>query len=204
MSENGKLETRWRKKSKRGVSPIIATILLVAITVVLAAVLYVLISGLAKGPGNTPLGSAWALGTPTESSSPGAATSTATAVFSVEQASSGITVGSVSFVIKSSGGTPLAASSFAVTGATAEAITATLTTFSGTTIGVYSFSTNTWGSFGTGYTSGTPLTPGMVLTVTVTDTGAAMTAAPALFGQGDFLSTVGSGSFSGTVPTNIP
>jgi archaeal type IV pilus assembly protein PilA len=37
---------RWKKSRKRGVSPIIATILLVAITVVLAAVLYVLISGL--------------------------------------------------------------------------------------------------------------------------------------------------------------
>jgi len=53
---------RWRKKSKRGVSPIIATILLVAITVVLAAVLYILISGLTKGPGNTPIGTALALG----------------------------------------------------------------------------------------------------------------------------------------------
>lgn len=52
---------RWRQKSKRGVSPIIATILLVAITVVLAAVLYILISGLTKGPGNTPLGTALAM-----------------------------------------------------------------------------------------------------------------------------------------------
>jgi flagellin-like protein len=49
---------RWRRKNKRAVSPIIATILLVAITVVLAAVLYVLISGLVHGPGNTPIGSA--------------------------------------------------------------------------------------------------------------------------------------------------
>src|SRR5579875_3641112 len=37
---------RWRKTGKRAVSPIIATILLVAITVVLAAVLYILVSGL--------------------------------------------------------------------------------------------------------------------------------------------------------------
>jgi flagellin-like protein len=54
----------WRKKNKRGVSPIIATILLVAITVVLAAVLYVLISGLVKGPGNTPIGSAFGMSAP--------------------------------------------------------------------------------------------------------------------------------------------
>ena len=45
---------RWRKSRKRGVSPIIATILLVAITVVLAAVLYVLISGLTHTGASTP------------------------------------------------------------------------------------------------------------------------------------------------------
>ncbi|MFY9717063.1 MAG: archaellin/type IV pilin N-terminal domain-containing protein [Thermoplasmata archaeon] len=43
-----------RRNSKRGVSPIIATILLVAITVVLAAVLYVLVSGLTKTGANVP------------------------------------------------------------------------------------------------------------------------------------------------------
>ncbi len=43
-----------RKSRKRGVSPIIATILLVAITVVLAAVLYVLVSGLTKTSTSTP------------------------------------------------------------------------------------------------------------------------------------------------------
>ncbi len=43
------------RKNKRGVSPIIATILLVAITVVIAAVLYVLVSGYLKGTGGTPL-----------------------------------------------------------------------------------------------------------------------------------------------------
>lgn len=44
----------WRKGRKRGVSPIIATILLVAITVVLAAVLYVLVSGLTRTGASTP------------------------------------------------------------------------------------------------------------------------------------------------------
>jgi flagellin-like protein len=44
----------WRKSRKRGVSPIIATILLVAITVVLAAVLYVLVSGLIHTGASTP------------------------------------------------------------------------------------------------------------------------------------------------------
>jgi flagellin-like protein len=53
----------WRKKRNRAVSPIIATILLVAITVVLAAVLYILIQNYTKGSGTAaPLGSDVAFG----------------------------------------------------------------------------------------------------------------------------------------------
>ena len=65
MNVWGKNERSWRKARKRGVSPIIATILLVAITVVLAAVLYVLISGLTGGGvGSKPIGSAFTAGNP--------------------------------------------------------------------------------------------------------------------------------------------
>ncbi len=42
------------RKDEDAVSPVIATILMVAITVVLAAVLYVMVSGLITGPGNAP------------------------------------------------------------------------------------------------------------------------------------------------------
>jgi archaeal type IV pilus assembly protein PilA len=42
------------RKDEEAVSPVIATILMVAITVVLAAVLYVMVSGLITGPGGTP------------------------------------------------------------------------------------------------------------------------------------------------------
>jgi archaeal type IV pilus assembly protein PilA len=45
------------RKDEQAVSPVIATILMVAITVVLAAVLYVMVSGLISGPGGTP--TAW-------------------------------------------------------------------------------------------------------------------------------------------------
>jgi flagellin-like protein len=41
------------RKDEKGVSPVIATILMVAITVVLAAVLYVMVTGLLSGPGAT-------------------------------------------------------------------------------------------------------------------------------------------------------
>jgi flagellin-like protein len=68
MNVFGKNERSWRKARKRAVSPIIATILLVAITVVLAAVLYVLISGLTGGGvGSKPIGSAFSAGAPTVS-----------------------------------------------------------------------------------------------------------------------------------------
>jgi flagellin-like protein len=42
-------------KNKEGVSPVIATILMVAITVVLAAVLYVMVSGYMTGGGGSPV-----------------------------------------------------------------------------------------------------------------------------------------------------
>ena len=54
---------RRARARRRGVSPIIATILLVAITVVLAAVLYVLISGLTHSSASTPY--SINIGTPT-------------------------------------------------------------------------------------------------------------------------------------------
>jgi len=54
MHMNRSRSARFRRNRKRGVSPIIATILLVAITVVLAAVLYVLVSGLTKSGASTP------------------------------------------------------------------------------------------------------------------------------------------------------
>lgn len=43
---------------RRGVSPVIATILMVAITVVLAAVLYVMVSGYMQGGGMSPVAGA--------------------------------------------------------------------------------------------------------------------------------------------------
>ena len=55
---------RWRGAPVRAVEPMVATILLVAITVVLAAVLYVLVSGLSYGTKTAPLGSTFSWGNP--------------------------------------------------------------------------------------------------------------------------------------------
>jgi flagellin-like protein len=52
------LKKIWRmRKSREAVSPVIATILMVAITVVLAAVLYVMVMGFGTTGNQTPLGS---------------------------------------------------------------------------------------------------------------------------------------------------
>jgi flagellin-like protein len=115
------IERRWRKKGKRGVSPIIATILLVAITVVLAAVLYILISGLTKGPGNTPV------------SSGGGTVYTMTIT-----PSSGLTPASLNFEVTSSSGTILASgTSIQIVGP------------NGCGLATYTFSTNAWAAGGT-------------------------------------------------------
>ncbi len=107
MNVFGKRERSWRKAHKRGVSPIIATILLVAITVVLAAVLYVLISGLTKGPGSTPIGSAFGFGTAQQSSSNHCGANAGKGCYSIgiASASSSVTTATVSFALQS-GGSP--------------------------------------------------------------------------------------------------
>src|SRR5271154_7597489 len=89
----------WRRAHKRGVSPIIATILLVAITVVLAAVLYILISGLTKGPGTTPLGTSLALGAPNEAQKGAGATTNNWYNFTVQSAGGGIILNNIQFQV---------------------------------------------------------------------------------------------------------
>ncbi len=109
-------ERSFRMRRKRAVSPIIATILLVAITVVLAAVLYILISNLTKGPGNTPIGSAFGYGHFTQESVlhgttalSGCAVPTAGTdyceIVQVAQASSGLSTAGIGFSLDNPTGT---------------------------------------------------------------------------------------------------
>jgi flagellin-like protein len=168
-------ERRWRKKGKRGVSPIIATILLVAITVVLAAVLYILISGLTKGPGNTPLGTALTLGTPLENSVAGKFWYN----FTVQAAGGGLVMNNLNFQIQSSGGgivTPLAGWTLNVIGLTA------------TSVASYNMVAGTWT---TGPT--TALSSSMVISL-LTQTSM----------SGNTFVVSGAGSFQGTVNTAVP
>ncbi len=113
MNVFGQRERSWRKARKRAVSPIIATILLVAITVVLAAVLYVLISGLTHGPSSAPLGTNFSWGVPVNTTGVATtgcgATSTAHAFcYSLEIAGSSVTTSNFILALRNSAGATVA------------------------------------------------------------------------------------------------
>ncbi len=174
-------QRQWRKKAKRGVSPIIATILLVAITVVLAAVLYILISGLTKGPGTTPLGTSLALGSPSEAQNKPSSPTIFYYNFTVQSAGGGIILNNILFQVVTSGGsivTPTAAWAVNVVG------------ISGAAVGTYSFSSGTWTSGGS-----TSITSAMTFSLNVPAT---------LSAAGDKMNVVGTGTFQGTVSVSIP
>ncbi len=178
FDKNGR---RWRKNGKRGVSPIIATILLVAITVVLAAVLYILISGLTHGPGTTPLGTAFGWGSPSNITAPATGTAptgcgaTVHSCYSLEIASAaGLTTSDMNFALRTSGG---AATAF-VTGTTI-----TLVGLSGSSLATYSITTSSWSSGSTTIAAGDTI----------------VVYAPTSGYLGDSFVAVGVGGFSGTV-----
>jgi flagellin-like protein len=131
MSTSGFSQQGWRKARKRAVSSIIATILLVAITVVLAAVLYLLVSGLTSGGvGSKPIGSAFAASRPTAGTCAAGSAQTLGAsaitggckagdfIYTLTVESSSVSFGSVLFEVKTSLGATFtggsASSSFAV------------------------------------------------------------------------------------------
>jgi flagellin-like protein len=208
MNVFGKRERSWRKARKRGVSPIIATILLVAITVVLAAVLYVLISGLTHGPGNTPIGSAFSMGAAT-SSSCGTTTTWTVAnhgcigsagggdfIYTLTVETSTVTLGSVLFEVKTAAG-----GAFVNTGAGGFAIVplagGTPACYSAIAAGAGMVMSGTCTVTGS-YTSATPLTNVFNIVVDLGQAGSTT-------GQGLSIIAIGTGSYSGnTAPSSLP
>lgn len=180
----------WRRKNKRGVSPIIATILLVAITVVLAAVLYILISGFTKGPGNTPLGTAFTFGSVSQTTSGSAPAGTCAANhwcynLLIGSAGGGITASSLNFALRDVNGNPV---SFGGTPSVH------LVSVSGTTLGVYNFTGNSWSSGGS---TGLSTTQSLVLDLGCT------TGACSPVPTGDIVVALGVGSYSGQVTATM-
>lgn len=175
MLGNMRPKRRWRQKAKRGVSPIIATILLVAITVVLAAVLYILISGLTKGPGNTPLGTALAVA-PAKEQTKG---TNYWYNFSVSSASGGLTWSDLVFQFQTSTGGIVTLASPAIT----------VIGISGSNVATYTPATQVWTNGATSVSNQQQL---VVQTTTNMES------------VGDVMVCLGSGSFSGSVSVSIP
>jgi len=200
MNVFGQRKRGWRKKSKRAVSPIIATILLVAITVVLAAVLYVLIAGLSN---NKPLGTAFAMGTPAEGTLSVAETGIACGVtspaacytyaFTIESAGSGITWNSIDFNVKSSSGAVQAVTGYAVWPISGPVPAA------GSSVCYASGTTETSWTAGTAGSGTTPISTTQTLIVYYL--GTTSTSDPL---GGSTLYALGTGSYSGTVQIAIP
>ncbi len=179
---------------KRGVSPIIATILLVAITVVLAAVLYVLISGLTGSSASAPI----SLAPVVQSSGVGGSGTTWYVPVGLTPSAS-IATTAFGLKVQSSGGTVLGLAGSASGGSCSPTNAYVAgTTCAGVAASWYGVLTNATGKIVAIYTSG-----GWSSSVTIT--GGAYTlnviSATALDGQGFTLSAYGTGSasVSGTV-----
>lgn len=187
MQRKSELSRRWRKSAKRGVSPIIATILLVAITVVLAAVLYILISGLTKGPGNTPLGTSLAVSKPIDASNAANNWYNAT----VSAAGGGLIYNNLNFQVQTTanGIVNVGAATITVVGVTA------------CNVAVYTFSTNSWAA-ASGASACSSGTLGGTATVNSGQQLSIKTAAATVL-TGNNLIIVGTGSFSGSITVSI-
>jgi flagellin-like protein len=203
MNVFGQRERSWRKARKRAVSPIIATILLVAITVVLAAVLYVLISGLTHGTGAAPLGTNFNWGSPENTSgqaSLGCTGATSTYCYSIEIISSVTTSNFVLAVHSGTGATlawPGSQTGTKVTAVTVSLISPTASTIQAT----YTPSTSAWalengfsGSVGSGFT--------LVMQFTYTTGGAGPASGVGAGMFGDEIVAIGTSGYSGSVPSN--
>jgi hypothetical protein len=171
--------------------------LLVAITVVLAAVLYVLISGLTHGPGNTPIGSAFAVGSPTPGTCTAAGVTAKTCavagdeIFTMTIEQSTINLGSVQFEVKTPGQTAFTntlAGSFAI-----QTITGTEVAYYAVAAGAGMAMTGAWSNYAGTNSASTPITTTMTLVI---DTG--IVATSWVSGQGNSVIGLGVGSYSGT------
>jgi flagellin-like protein len=186
---------------RRGVSPIIATILLVAVTVVLAAVLYMLVGGLLTGPRSTPLGAALALGPATVfagSASTAAYCATGHTCYSVSIASTGdaLSVGEVGFVLQNGTGANQVAQNgsgrISFVTATGVLIAQSSPIAAGRPLG-----TTSW-TYGSGSASSTPVSSAFQVWVQFGNT------IPNPSAYRFVLEAIGMGPFSGTITYALP
>ena len=181
--------------------PIVATILLVLISVVLGAVLYVLVSGLARGPTSAPLGSALALGpaameTGTASTAAYCASGHTCYSVSVASGNTALTVAEVDFaLLNQSGATQLAqvgSGLISVVAANGNVVATSTPIPTGNPLIV-----TTW-SYQNAYNGGTPVTSGVSIWVQFGNF------IPNPTAGGFVLEAIGMGSFQGTVQYSLP
>ncbi|HTT72829.1 MAG TPA: archaellin/type IV pilin N-terminal domain-containing protein [Thermoplasmata archaeon] len=195
--------TGGRRRRRRGVSPILATILLVAITVVLAAVLYVVVSGLSHGVNTVPLGtklyagpsSAVMLGT--KATNTGKYCQTSHYCYSIPiQEGGGLTISDIGLTVMDGTGT--------VHTVSANYAYLSLVDASGSLVAQSqlkdkaAFSVTSWTTLSKGVTSSTPLTSDLSIWVQFGN----KNVSPA--GMGDSLVISGLGAYSGTISIPLP
>jgi len=185
-----------RRNRRRGVSPIIATILLVAITVVLAAVLYVLISGISHGVGSAPIGTAFEVGSPVQGTCWAAGVTnhvcgtSGNRIFNLSIQESTVTLGDVLLEVRTASGLVFhntVAAGFAIMPATGVVPVAYYSFAAGTGLAMKSTFT-----IGAGYSTSTKITSTMFIVIgTGTPTGSWFP------GQGNYVVAVGTDHYSG-------
>ncbi|HTT26463.1 MAG TPA: archaellin/type IV pilin N-terminal domain-containing protein [Thermoplasmata archaeon] len=192
MSLRSRSRSGGRRRSRSGVSEIVATILLVAITVVLAAVLYVLVSGLTRAPGTTPIGSAFTLGTVHEATSGTGASQRWYYNSSVQAAGGGIAWGNMIFQVQAGSGSVVATGPMTITVTNAA---------SSCNLATYSFSSATWGTPPVGACSSVPVGPNAAV---VTGAALQLLSTASLQQSGISLVAFGQGPYSGSEAFALP
>ncbi|HTP53976.1 MAG TPA: archaellin/type IV pilin N-terminal domain-containing protein [Thermoplasmata archaeon] len=196
--------TRRRRRpsrAQRAVSPIIATILLVAIAVVLAAVLYALVAGFAHPVEKVPLGSAFyagpanAVAGSTQTSGYCQASHYCYAI-PVDLAQQGIAFGDLNFLVLTVSGTVHIVTQ---NSAQLSIVTDTNTVAADSKISKNgAFEVTSWQKFAHGLSGSTPLAPTYTLWVQFGNTKTSP------YGQGMTLEVVGAGGFSGSLGIMLP
>jgi len=203
MGELGLVRGRGVGLHGRGkaVSPIIAMILLVAITVVLAAVLYVMITGLANTTTTKPLGSAFYAGPASQTvgtAQTNAYCQTKHYCYSVaiDEVGQGLTFGDLNFVVHSAtGSVHIVTQNFAQISVVNDK----------NAVQAFSkiakngaFEVTAWQTYSAGTTVGTPLSDLQTIWIQFGNTKTSP------FGLGETLEVIGTGSFSGSVVIGLP
>jgi len=189
------------QERRKAVSPIIATILLVAVTVVLAAVLYVMIIGFAHTSATKPLGTEFFAGPATAT----VGTSQTNAFcennhycysIPIEESGQGVTFGDLNFVVHTAtGSVHIVTQNYAQISVVSDR----------NVVQAYSkidkngaFDVTAWQSFSPGTSGTTPLTSLQTIWVQFGNTKISP------FDQGRTLEVIGTGSFAGSVVIDLP